>query len=82
VAWHWLATLEEWRTRVAAFHAEDEARLAGLAKAGKLTRAHAAKEAGESAKELVKTDAAIVAAREKLNLLMGFSDAPGWRFVA
>lgn len=80
-AWHRLATLEEWRSRLAAFHAEDEARLAALVRAGKLTRAHVAQQAGETKEELARTDAALVAAREKLNVLMGFSEAPRWRIA-
>lgn len=81
LAWHRLAMLEEWRARLATFHAEDEARLASLGRAGKLTRAHAAQEEGETREELAKTDAAIVVAREKLNLLMGFAEAPRWRIA-
>jgi outer membrane protein, heavy metal efflux system len=81
VAWHRLATLEEWRARLVSFHAEDSRRLAALGAAGPLTRAHAAQEAGETAEELARTDAALVAAREKLNLLMGFAEAPRWRIA-
>lgn len=77
-AWYRLATFEEWRARIAAYHAEDLARLAGMEQAGKLTLAHAKQQEGESREELARADAAVAAARERLNVLMGFAEAPRW----
>lgn len=82
IAWHRLATLEEWRERLATFHAEDQARLASIGQqAGTLARAHAAQQESETREELARTEAAIVVAREKLNLLMGFPERPSWKIA-
>lgn len=80
-AWHRLGTLEEWRDAIAAFHAEDAARVGGLQNAGKLAVAHAKQLEGETREELARADAAVAAAREKLNTLMGFAEAPRWKLA-
>lgn len=84
-AWHTLAARAEWRNRLGRLHEEDEARAQAAARgAGPLGTVHARTQATETALELVRLDAQLVADRERLNVLLGLegADAARWTLAS